>query len=61
MDTLSKTTFTPLTAKDIKSLCIQTAETAVKSGQLKKFTSIDLWNIQRGRRNIYKRANCCIL
>lgn len=61
MNTLSKTAFTPLTEKDIKSLCSQTAETAVKSAQLKKFTSIDLWNIQRGRRNIYKRANCCIL
>lgn len=55
MKALLKPVFTPLNEKEITRLCTQTQETVLNSSQLKKFTAVDMWNIQRGRKGAYKR------
>ena len=56
MNTTTKQALLPLNEKEIKALCTETPETLLNSLQLKKFTAIDMWNIQRGRKATFKRT-----
>jgi hypothetical protein len=42
--------FKPLNAAEVKTLCSQTKEITVSQNQLKKFSVVDLWSIQKSRR-----------
>lgn len=39
--------FRTLTEKEMKELCSQTQETIAVKNQMRKFTVVDLWRIQR--------------
>lgn len=53
-------TFKPLTATAIKALCNETKETKVTSNQLKKFTVVDLWSIQKNRKSASLRNSMVV-
>jgi hypothetical protein len=40
----------PLSATEMKNLCVETKETMVTQNQLKKFSVVDLWSIQKNRK-----------
>lgn len=42
--------FKPLNATELETLCSTTKETAITKSQLKKFSVVDLWAIQKCRR-----------
>jgi hypothetical protein len=52
--------FTPLNASAIKALCTETKETKVTSNQLKKFSVVDLWSIQKHRKSVVLRNTMAI-
>lgn len=60
MKAVLKPAYTPLTKEEIQTLCTLTTETTVRNAQAKKFGTVDLWNIQRGRKNSFKRTGSCI-
>jgi hypothetical protein len=46
----TKTTFSPLTKTAINALCIETRETNLSRNELRKFSAVDLWHIQKNSR-----------
>jgi hypothetical protein len=50
MNQLTNQNFKLLNAAEIKTLCIETKETTLTKNQLKKFSVVDLWSIQKGRK-----------
>jgi hypothetical protein len=50
MKQVTKQGFKPLNAEAVKVLCTETKETTLTKKQLKKFSVVDLWAIQKSRR-----------
>jgi hypothetical protein len=49
--------FKPLNATAVKLLCTQTKETKLTETQLKNFSVVDLWSIQKSRKVTALRSN----
>ena len=43
--------FAPLNTSSMKALCNETKETKLTSNELKKFSVVDLWSIQKNRKS----------
>ncbi len=50
MKQVIKSGFKPPNAREVKALTVETKETAISKNQLKKFSVVDLWAIQKYRR-----------
>jgi hypothetical protein len=57
MKQVTNQAFKPLNAAAVKALCSETKETIVTQNQLKKFSVVDLWSIQRNRKVTTCRRN----
>lgn len=49
--------FKALNATEVKKLCSETKETTLTQNQLKKFSVVDLWSIQKNRKTVSLRKN----
>ncbi len=57
MKQVTNQVFKPLNATEVKTLCSETKETTLTQIQLKKFSVVDLWSIQKNRKTVNIRKN----
>lgn len=57
MKQVTNQTFKPLNASEVKTLCSETKETTLTEIQLKKFSNVDLWLIQKNRKTVSFRRS----
>ena len=57
MNQITAQNFKPLNTTEVKALTVETKETTITKNQLKKFSVVDLWSIQKNRKPVtVKRA-----
>ena len=60
MNQLTDQNYQPLNATQIKTLTTETKETTLTQNQLKKFSIVDLWSIQKSRKTTAFRSSMAI-
>lgn len=57
MNQITAQNFKPLNTTEVKALCTETKEIKLTENQLKKFSMVDLWSIQKNKKTVtVKRA-----
>lgn len=57
MKQITNQVFKPLSATEVKILCNETKETTLTEIQLKKFSVVDLWSIQKNKKTVSFRRS----
>jgi hypothetical protein len=60
MKQVTNQVFKPLNTTEVKTLCSETKETTLTQNQLKKFSVVDLWSIQKNRKTVSFRRSMAI-
>lgn len=60
MKQVTNQVFKALNATEVKTLCIETKETTLTEIEVKKFSVVDLWSIQKNRKTVSFRRSMVI-